>query len=332
MKNITNLYRQLNEGKISKDFFMKTARMQFPQFISPVTSYRDAVNILSGKRLIEAQTLDTHQMIDRLNPYHFRKGVQKELQKISHPTREDIERVNAKVAKRLMKDPMAYEDQIFHNAKDVAKRDDKLQTTEVKAGSQTTDKNNAMKAKKKLESANTRASKKENRKGKPKGVKVMTYKAKTAPGISQTMPATGKETVLKENMYHEWHVNREVNTPKGPGSIKEIHGGTLTVELKDGSLAEYQMNVIEKYTKEGMQPNVNNEPKKDNKTSKLKEVTNKLKEFVKKLKEVAVISADDEETGQETIIGTAPNKAKAAAQVNAYKKQGVRTVKSKVLR
>jgi len=296
MKNITHLYQQLNEGKISKDFFMKNARMQFPQFISPTLSFRDTVNVLKGKRLIqESHTMTVDQVIDRLNPYHFRRGVQKELAKIQDPTRDDVRKVNEKVAKRLQKDPMTYEDQIFANAKDIEKKDDKLQTGEVKVGTQSVDKNNAMKVKKKLESANTRATKKENKKGKPRGVKVMTYKAKTAKGISETMPATGKEKVLKvlhENMYasgiatpHNWHSGKEVNTPKGFGVVKGIHGGTLEIELKDGALVEYQMNIVEKYMDKAKQAdNASNHGQE--KENNIKEVTNSLKNFVKKLKEV----------------------------------------------
>ena len=38
----------------------------------------------------------------------------------------------------------------------------------------------------------------------------------------------------------------EVHTPDGPGKIKEIMGSTFTVEMEDGTLKDYQINVIEK--------------------------------------------------------------------------------------
>jgi hypothetical protein len=69
------------------------------------------------------------------------------------------------------------------------------------------------------------------------------------------------------------------------GNIKEIHGGTLTVELKDGGLVEYQMNIVEKYTKGTMKSGAydknGSDVKKENKLN-YKEAKDKL---VKKLKE-----------------------------------------------
>jgi len=52
MTNITKLYQQLQEGKTTREYFVREARRQFPQFISPVTSFTDAVNILKSKRLV----------------------------------------------------------------------------------------------------------------------------------------------------------------------------------------------------------------------------------------------------------------------------------------
>ena len=50
--NITKLYTQLLEGKTSKEYFVRQARTQFADIISPVSSYADIVNILKGKRLL----------------------------------------------------------------------------------------------------------------------------------------------------------------------------------------------------------------------------------------------------------------------------------------
>ena len=52
MKNITKQYQDLLEGKMSKDNFIRNARMTFPQYISSVTSIDDAIKILKGKRII----------------------------------------------------------------------------------------------------------------------------------------------------------------------------------------------------------------------------------------------------------------------------------------
>jgi len=45
MKNIQAQYQDLLEGKMSKVNFMRNVRMQFPQHISPTTSYDDSVRI-----------------------------------------------------------------------------------------------------------------------------------------------------------------------------------------------------------------------------------------------------------------------------------------------
>ena len=52
MKNIQAQYQDLLEGKMSKANFMRNVRMQFPQHISPTTSYDDSVKILKGKRIL----------------------------------------------------------------------------------------------------------------------------------------------------------------------------------------------------------------------------------------------------------------------------------------
>ena len=57
MKNVTKQYQDLLEGKMSKETFMRNVRMEFPQWVSPVNSFQDAVNILKSKRII----IESHQ-------------------------------------------------------------------------------------------------------------------------------------------------------------------------------------------------------------------------------------------------------------------------------
>lgn len=52
MKNITKQYQDLLEGKMSKDNFMRNVRREFPQWISPVNSFNDAVSILKSKKVL----------------------------------------------------------------------------------------------------------------------------------------------------------------------------------------------------------------------------------------------------------------------------------------
>jgi hypothetical protein len=52
MKNIQKQYTDLLEGKMSKANFMRNVRMQFPQHVSPVSSFEDSIKILKGKRIL----------------------------------------------------------------------------------------------------------------------------------------------------------------------------------------------------------------------------------------------------------------------------------------
>ena len=52
MKSIQNQYRDLREGRMSQQNFMRNLRMTMPQYITNVTSFRDAVKILTNKRIL----------------------------------------------------------------------------------------------------------------------------------------------------------------------------------------------------------------------------------------------------------------------------------------
>lgn len=65
MKNITKQYQDLLEGKMSKANFMVNVRRDFPQWISPVNSFQDAVNILKSKRIL-SEDLDTQKHLAQL--------------------------------------------------------------------------------------------------------------------------------------------------------------------------------------------------------------------------------------------------------------------------
>jgi len=65
MKNIQAQYQDLLEGKMSKSNFMRNVRMQFPQHISPTTSFDDSVRILKGKRILsENKSTEYNKIID----------------------------------------------------------------------------------------------------------------------------------------------------------------------------------------------------------------------------------------------------------------------------
>ena len=51
-KTLQQQYNLIKEGKGNKDDFLKSARRVFPEFISPLTDYNTAVNILKGKSVL----------------------------------------------------------------------------------------------------------------------------------------------------------------------------------------------------------------------------------------------------------------------------------------
>ena len=52
MKSIANQYRDLKEGKMTQQNFMRNLRMSMPQFITNITSFGDAVRILKNKSIL----------------------------------------------------------------------------------------------------------------------------------------------------------------------------------------------------------------------------------------------------------------------------------------
>ena len=52
MKNIQAQYQDLLEGKMSPANFMVNVRREFPQWVSPVNTFKDAVNILKSRRIL----------------------------------------------------------------------------------------------------------------------------------------------------------------------------------------------------------------------------------------------------------------------------------------
>jgi hypothetical protein len=262
--NITKLYTQLLEGKTSKEYFVRQCRTQFPEIISPVSSYTDIVSILKGKRLLgenlsekrrrnpminEVHELDTYQILDRLSPYTVKKGIQVELSKETDLKTTDLEKIKEKVAKKLQKDPNAYRDTKDPSIKDVLKQDQKLAMQPVKANN-LNDKDNEMKKPKGVQQpkSNTSAPTKENKKGKPEGVKELSYKSKSVKGVANTMEMTGKEKVLKslkeslkknllsENGYipekrNDYAPGQKIVTPQGHGTITEVNPPEVFVKL-----------------------------------------------------------------------------------------------------
>ena len=275
MKNIQKQYTDLLEGKMSKSNFMRNVRMQFPQYVSPVTSYDDSVKILKGKRIISEAAkpegvyghnpnAETPPVpgIDQLNYYQVYHGIQYELAQMPEITDEAYIKARKKVVDTILKDPDAYKQLQLANFKAVKAMDEDLKMKEVKENN-LVDKPNEMRVIKKDAKGNTEDSlgKKEKKKAKNgKGIQQMTQTPKKAKGIAKVMEVPGKEKVkaLKEhilgeistiNPEHE-HFNVGARVKKKGnslvGEITEWDGDTATVKTDEGEVHHIQGNILTK--------------------------------------------------------------------------------------
>ena len=343
MANITQLYQQLQEGKGTKSDFVKAAVSQYPNYVSVLNSFNDVVRILKSKSLIsESHKLTTAQIIDRLNPYTFKKGVEVEIEKAGGIENCDLEKIREKVAKALTKNPNCYDAYQFANATEMNKRNSKHQYQPVK--NELKDKENQMRKPKGFspDKANTKASKKENRKGKPKGVKIMKEDVTQQAGgnIPQEENLVNKQVILKQ---HPDKQKREGENPQSiPATVVEQNGNIIHVQLEeDGKVYATTRSVIDTdgetpqdqdtpYTKDqlkqawlnrdkeghkvfrGMLPytpgklNISNDESpnlEERENGKLKEIVGKLKDYLKKKKSKKGIKDE----AMDYVTGTSPS-------------------------
>jgi len=274
MKNIQKQYQDLLEGKMSKQNFMRNVRMQFPQHLSPVSSFEDSIKILKGKRILSeaakpegvyghnpnAET-PPNPGIDQLNYYQVYHGIQYELAQAPEITDEAYIKARKKVVDTILKDPDAYKQLQLANFKAVKAMDEDLKMKEVKENN-LTDKPNEMKVVKKDAKGNTENTleKKERKKAKNgKGIQQMTQTPKKVAGV-KAFPTPGKETIkaLKEHILDEMtrinpeheHFNVGARVKKKDnslvGEITEWDGDTATVKTDEGQVHHVQGNILTK--------------------------------------------------------------------------------------
>jgi hypothetical protein len=253
----------------------------------------------AGKTLAEAKNTsksilkeqeDLHLVIDRMNPILVNKAVNVELAKLPELNAAIYQKTLEKVVKKLQKDPRCYDYVFVLNAKEINKEDQKRKMVPVKK--ELKDPHHQMKSPKGLEKhkTNTKASTKENKKGKPKGVKEMSSVAKGHKGLKQMKQPEKKHKVMEaiekflkkkltEDSHHRYGIGMGVETPDGPGTVKAIVGSTLTVEFGEGKHKDYQMNIINHHS--GHHDSVPNEL--DN--AKIKKFDAKAKPGVKTMDE-----------------------------------------------
>lgn len=165
----------------------------------------------------------TDPAVDRVNPYFLKKGVMKLLAKEKELTNDSYINALNKAAKQLLANPHAFDEDMFANAKDVEKADSKLETQEVKKNNHV-DKANEMKK-----------------------VKAKSLKEST---IDELVDYLKKKELVNEDAHWNYTVGSEVHTPNGSGKVVEIVGGTLTVEMEDGTQQDVQINTVDHFTQQ----------------------------------------------------------------------------------
>lgn len=238
-------------------------------------------------------------MIDIANPYQLQAGVKFELSKMKDLSGDAYKVALDKALKNIARNKDTYKNLQFANFDQVKKEDEKLQMREVgKEGKDKAKTDSAGYLKKALvqnEKANVSA-KKENKKGKPKGVKEMSSKPKKESGV-EMMEMPGKEQVLNElrmflqkkskineDLHYKYTVGQEVRTPKGVGQVCEIVGGTITVKLGDDSIEDFQVNILDKQhdIQHDQTPIDLPEPKEETPSSAKDEMMEKIKDYLSK--------------------------------------------------
>lgn len=219
------LYRKHKAGEIGRDRFLyEVRRDKNLPWVTNVTSYNDAVKILKNKGIISEvdANVATDPAVDRVNPYFLKKGVEKLLSKEKELTNDSYINALNKAAKQLQKNPHAFDKDMFHNADSVEKADEKLKMADVKKG---------------------------NHKDKANEVKKVKVKSLKEAAITELTDHLKKKEQINEDSHYKHHVGAEVHTPDGSGKVVEIVGGTLTVEMEDGTHKDFQINTIDHFTK-----------------------------------------------------------------------------------
>jgi hypothetical protein len=204
--------------------------------------------------------------VDNVNYTTFLKAVAFECGNQPDMNDKLLPSILEKVAKKMKKDPNAYRELVVTNYADIAKQDETMKMVPVKDKNHT-DEDNAMEKVKGQETPKaTPSSTKENRKGKPAGVKEMGITPKK--GITSVMDMPGKEKVIdqlketlirmmREDVHYKYSPGMSVKTPKGEGQVKEIKGGTITVELKNGVNEDFQVNTLDHFEKKAKEEEMN---------------------------------------------------------------------------
>jgi hypothetical protein len=240
--------------------------MQFPQYVSNVTSYNDSVKILKGKRILSeakqpegvyghnpSAEVTMYPNFDTVNYTQLIKGMKFELAQMDEITDANMLLAKKTALKKLTKDPMAYRELVVANQNAVTEMDKTLKMKEVKKDD-LVDKANGMKVIRKDAPAAANISKKFT--NKVEKMKQMTQTPKKVKGV-EVMEVPGKEKVvaLKEAILREFESDSPIEQiskgarvmtrdKKKVGEVEKIEHDTATIKLDDGTLEHVQLNVL----------------------------------------------------------------------------------------
>ena len=213
LASLEGMYKASPTDYIKKMIEKQKADM-IKNFGQDVFSKEEALNEVDNN-------VPTDPAVDRVNPYFLKKGVQMLLDKEKELTNDSYIKALNKAALMLQKNPHAFDKEMFANAEDVEKADAKLETQEVK---------------------------KANHKDKANEMKKAKVKALKEAAITELKDYLKKKDSINEDSHYKHHVGSEVHTPDGKGRVVEIVGGTLTVEMEDGSHKDFQINTVDHFT------------------------------------------------------------------------------------
>src|SRR6056300_800884 len=144
---VTEKYRAVNEGRMSKAEFVRQMRQAYPMYVSPVGTYDSTVQILKNKNMLfeekEQEVDDTFKYSDD----SLRRAIDIELEAMglmSHGnvSMDDQVKAKKKAIANLKKDPLHYYHLISGGSSKVDKHDKEV---EVKRGALEVDTFNGMK-------------------------------------------------------------------------------------------------------------------------------------------------------------------------------------------
>ena len=118
MKTLQEKYNAVLEGKFSKTQFVRDAKRELPQFISPYNGFEDSISILKRRGMLTEMKLTGVQVYDdRVEPTYsldtLERGIDYELEAMGLMSNEtvsdkDYGKAKKKAVKNLEKDPIFY--------------------------------------------------------------------------------------------------------------------------------------------------------------------------------------------------------------------------------